>query len=750
MAIRVEKAVPASQFPEKIGFWKDFALVCYEGIGNRHNKQGEIPFVYERDKIDHATNLFPTEKRLTSKLLEECAYLPETDREMVKTSLALMFNAHQGEYRDGGQPYSTHTLKSAINLVKKYRVDTITICADLLHDTVEDTHVTLDEIRMNIHPEVAETVDALTRIRARYQRRALADETSRLRIAKSLVDNPRVALIKISGDRLHNIHTLGAKRGRARRLKIIDETRQIYIPLARRMGLFVEANELEVLCLANTSKEHAVWVKKTSKFMKKFFQKLHPETIADEVRAILQGPSIRVIARVPSVADIYNRIGELRDVSSRDMYLLLDVIHDGFQLFQENDMYLRWGQIAMSIANLFSWNRNYRRAAPLDVLQFRQEIESHLTDSLTFHMTRIPNSLNLKATVYPKDVYENEQASLAGLYNYAVTEEGKGLRKRAFMKWGYLRRKFEPILKGEVVSSQLVRQLEPRLAEGFMRVIGVNDEGVEEPWSVRTGTTVMDYDRDIAPANFNTAYRVDVTAKDGKTYEDVVPNYVLQPGDKIHIFFDKTARRWDPMWIHCFVHDTEGKSIVQKNIRRLLLRLKHEKNTAEFEKLRNRIIKIGEWKVEQSASIKPLREDERLAMSVIREILPEMQTQREFLFTAGLGEVSEDNIRKIAARLSEVNREIQIVRVYFQENLESQAKAVSAVVADMDINLLDIGSNGKRSYMSLYLDPSDKGKIRRLVQTLLVDRGCREVGIKYVTLSQNISGAREKYYFLRR
>lgn len=153
---------------------------------------------------------------------------------------------HRGQNRRSGEPYITHPIAVA-RILTDFGLDTTTIAAALLHDTVEDTSYTLQRLRDDFGNEVALLVDGVTKLDKLYFGDAAEAETFRKLIITAGRD-VRVLVIKLA-DRVHNMRTIKAK-SRASQIRIAEATRDVLIPLADRLGLYVIKRELEDIVLA--------------------------------------------------------------------------------------------------------------------------------------------------------------------------------------------------------------------------------------------------------------------------------------------------------------------------------------------------------------------------------------------------------------------------------------------------------------------------------------------------------------------
>ncbi|HEY4335714.1 MAG TPA: bifunctional (p)ppGpp synthetase/guanosine-3',5'-bis(diphosphate) 3'-pyrophosphohydrolase [Puia sp.] len=169
------------------------------------------------------------------------------DKELLRTAFEMAAEAHKTMRRKSGEPYILHPLAVARICSEEIGLGVrSTICA-LLHDTVEDTDITLEDIEREFSGEIARIVDGLTKISNVVDVNASRQAENFKKILLTLTDDPRVILIKLS-DRLHNMRTLDSMK-REKQLKIASETVYVYAPLAHRMGLYTIKTEMEDLAM---------------------------------------------------------------------------------------------------------------------------------------------------------------------------------------------------------------------------------------------------------------------------------------------------------------------------------------------------------------------------------------------------------------------------------------------------------------------------------------------------------------------
>jgi len=173
--------------------------------------------------------------------------LKKGDKELVRTAFEMAVEAHKTMRRKSGEPYILHPLAVAQICVEEIGLGVrSTICA-LLHDTVEDTDITLEDVAREFGNEIARIIDGLTKISTVVDANTSQQAENFKKILLTLTDDPRVILIKLA-DRLHNMRTLDSMK-REKQLKISSETVYVYAPLAHRLGLYNIKTEMEDLSM---------------------------------------------------------------------------------------------------------------------------------------------------------------------------------------------------------------------------------------------------------------------------------------------------------------------------------------------------------------------------------------------------------------------------------------------------------------------------------------------------------------------
>lgn len=267
------------------------------------------------------------------------AHHPDADLSLLRRAYLLAETSHRGQMRKSGEPYITHPLAVTL-ILAELGAETTTLTASLLHDTVEDTDVTLDQVREEFGDEVCFIVDGVTKVEKIDYGAAAEPETFR-KMLVATGNDVRVMSIKLA-DRLHNMRTLGVMRPE-KQARIAKVTRDVLIPLAERLGVQALKTELEDLVFAILHPEE---YEHTRALIAAHAGERDPlPAIADSVRTVLRdaGIAAEVVVRprhFVSVHRISLKRGELRGSDfgrllvlvgeNADCYAVLGELHTCF------------------------------------------------------------------------------------------------------------------------------------------------------------------------------------------------------------------------------------------------------------------------------------------------------------------------------------------------------------------------------------------------------------------------------------
>ena len=249
--------------------------------------------------------------------------LKKGDRELLRTAFEMATEAHKTMRRKSGEPYILHPIAVAMIAADEIGLGVrSTICA-LLHDTVEDTDITLDDIKREFGNEIAKIVDGLTKIATVMDANSSQQAENFKKILLTLTDDPRVILIKLS-DRLHNMRTMDAMK-QEKQLKIASETIWVYAPLAHRMGLYNIKTELEDLAMKymepatyhEIAKKLSETKRERTKYINEFVRPLKEKLGQSQLQ-------FDIFGRPKSIHSIWNKIKK-KGVSFEEVYDLFAI-----------------------------------------------------------------------------------------------------------------------------------------------------------------------------------------------------------------------------------------------------------------------------------------------------------------------------------------------------------------------------------------------------------------------------------------
>ena len=264
------------------------------------------------------------------------------DLERIKAAFTMARQAHKGQMRSSGDPYISHPIEVAIILVG-LGMDSDTIIGGILHDVVEDTSITLEDIRKQFGGDVADLVDGVTKLaNIPYSSRAEQQAENVRKMLLAMAKDVRVVIIKLA-DRLHNMRTLDYRAPEKQRVKSL-ETMEIYAPLAHRLGIRSVKEELEDLSLKHLDPvayheiEQQLALRKEDReaFLSNIIKRIEARLEEEHVTAQIDG-------RVKSIYGIYRKMyiqgrsfDEIYDIYAvriivdtvLECYNILGIIHD--------------------------------------------------------------------------------------------------------------------------------------------------------------------------------------------------------------------------------------------------------------------------------------------------------------------------------------------------------------------------------------------------------------------------------------
>lgn len=252
------------------------------------------------------------------------------EEEDIFRAFTIAKNAHEGTRRKSGEPYIFHPLAVALIAVREVGLGPIAVICALLHDVVEDTDITLEQIRLIFGDRVAVIVDGVTKISDVLERQVASKQAENYRkILLSMCNDAYVIFLKLC-DRLHNMRTLDSMKD-TKKLAISSETQYLYIPLAHRLGLYTIKTELEELVMKYTNPE--IYAEIAAKInLSAGTEKLLQDCLLQPIRQMLDenGYKYTIKSRIKSVYSCWKKM-ENKHVAFDEIYdlyamrIILDV-----------------------------------------------------------------------------------------------------------------------------------------------------------------------------------------------------------------------------------------------------------------------------------------------------------------------------------------------------------------------------------------------------------------------------------------
>jgi guanosine-3',5'-bis(diphosphate) 3'-pyrophosphohydrolase len=263
--------------------------------------------------------------------------LKSGDRVLVRTAFEMAVDAHKTMRRKSGEPYIFHPLAVSRICVEEIGLGVRSTICSLLHDTVEDTDITLEDIEREFGREIARIIDGLTKISHVVDSNSTQQAENFKKILLTLTDDPRVILIKLA-DRLHNMRTLDSMK-REKQLKSASETVYLYAPLAHRMGLYAIKTEMEDLAMKYLEPDvYREIARKLSETKRERTRYINEFIRPIKERVDKAGWTCEIFGRPKSIHSIWNKMKK-KGVEFEEVYDLfaIRIIVDGPQEREKED-----------------------------------------------------------------------------------------------------------------------------------------------------------------------------------------------------------------------------------------------------------------------------------------------------------------------------------------------------------------------------------------------------------------------------
>ncbi len=466
-----------------------------------------------------------------------------TQREQIHKAMALAAKAHKDMRRKSGEPYIYHPLAVAKIVVQEINLGTTSVVCALLHDVVEDTEYTLEDIRDMFGDKVAKITDGLTKIEnlAISSDESIQAENFR-KIFLSMSEDIRVILIKLA-DRLHNMRTLESMPTE-KQWKISSETSFFYVPIAHRLGLYKIKSELEDYAMSYTDPINyrliANKLKDTEKtretMIKDFVVPIKQQLEAEHIEAEVSG-------RTKSISSIFAKM-QRQKVNFEDVYDVF-AVRFVFEAEPEDEIKRCW-DIYRIVSNIYPHNK------PDRVRDFLTNPKPNGYQAL--HTTVMSRSGKwIEVQIRSKRMDEIAERGLAAHYKYK--EAGRTPEEYDNRVEDWLA-KIRTVLTSED-SSALDFLNELKLNLDLKEVYVFTPKG--DMRVLKAGATVLDFAYDLHTNLGNKCLG-------GKVNSNIVPrNYVLKNGDQVEIITSKNQKPTFE-WFD-FVKTTRARECIKEAIK---------------------------------------------------------------------------------------------------------------------------------------------------------------------------------------
>lgn len=257
-------------------------------------------------------------------LLNSCAFCKsDADKDLIIKAFHFASEAHRGMRRKSGEPYIVHPIAVAKIVNQEIGLGVKSIISALLHDVVEDTDYTIDDIRSNFGPKVASIIDGLTKISGVFDNKSSLQAENFRKMLLTLSEDVRVILIKLA-DRLHNMRTLDSLP-RHKQIKIAGETIYLFAPLAHRLGLYAIKTELEDLSLKyRYPKVYEEIVTKIRDNEEKRINLINKFSLPIIDKLVKNGIQFQISGRPKSIYSVWNKMQQ-KNVEFEEIFDLLAI-----------------------------------------------------------------------------------------------------------------------------------------------------------------------------------------------------------------------------------------------------------------------------------------------------------------------------------------------------------------------------------------------------------------------------------------
>jgi guanosine-3',5'-bis(diphosphate) 3'-pyrophosphohydrolase len=574
------------------------------------------------------------------KLLEVCEKnLRSFNPDLITKAFWFSYNAHKDNYRASGEPYFNHPYEVAMIVASEIPLDDISVASALLHDIVEDTNFTLEDIQAEFGEKIARIVDGLTKITGIFEsdNRGIIEAENYRKLLLALSTDVRVILVKFA-DRLHNMRTLEYLPEHKRK-RIAQETLEIYAPLAHRFGLAQIKWELEDLAFKYLNPEAyediarrvAQTRKQREEYIKEFAKPIE-KALAE------RGFKFEISGRPKHLYSIYNKIVK-RGKAFEEIYDLF-AVRIILDTEDKNDCWTVYGIVT-----------DIYRAVPE---RFKDYITNPKSNGYrSIHTTVIgPGGKMVEVQIRTRAMHEIAEKGLAAHWKYKenITETDKQFEE--WVKW------VRDVLENQTDMTQFIEDLKLNLFQDEIYVFTPKGDLKVLP----RGATPVDF-------AFEIHTEIGLRCIGAKVNGRIVPlDYKLKTGDQVEIITGKhrsPSKDWEK-----FVVTSKAKAQIRKWIN-------EEKR---------RLIDVGKeiWDKKVKRAKLHINDDELL--KIVRELYKFDNLSKFYLAIAEDGIDVSELIKKIEER----QKHKDIAPKQVEERKES---VVEEIIKPLKVIAIDGGSN---------------------------------------------------------
>lgn len=477
-------------------------------------------------------------KKLDDLLLICQRSLPQVDENLIRRAFEFGFNAHKHDIRASGEPFFDHPYEVARIVAKEIPLDDVSVAAALMHDVAEDTEYTIQDIREEFGPTIADIVDGATKITDIFKSHDVTQAESYRKMLLSMVDDIRVMLVKFA-DRLHNMRTLEFlppdKQSRTAR-----ETVDIYAPFAHRFGLASIKWELEDLSFKYLHPEAYEAIGRDLKsrrrereaYVKKFIQPI-------EKRLHEAGFKFEISGRPKHLYSIYNKMIK-RNKPLEEIYDLF-AIRIILETQDSNDCFAVYGIVSDTYIPNPERFKNYISVPKKNGYQ-------------SIHTTVVgPDGKMVEVQIRTKAMHEVAEKGVAAHWMYKENSQKIDEELANWVTW--VRDIFESAAEGQVPTAQLMESFKLNLYQDEIYVFTPKGDLKILP----TGSTPIDFAYEIHSKVGDHCLAAKVTGR-------IVPlDTLLKSGDQVEILTSKNQTP-NPDW-EKFAVTHKAKSHIRRWIR---------------------------------------------------------------------------------------------------------------------------------------------------------------------------------------